>query len=415
MKLINKITTIDDLNLSKSLIHEQIIKTIFVNGSLKGMALSNILKVPFAVLEEEILSLKKRELVVIVGASGAVSGYHTMDYDLTLKGREFAREVMLVRSYIGPLPVSIDEYRRVMSLQTVNSRAVTSKVVDSIFEDMVLPENYFSKIGPAINSGGPILFYGEPGNGKTMIAEKIIEAFGDYIYIPYCLLIDGQFIKYFDDKVHHPVDEKINDARWIKIRRPFIVVGGELTLATLDLIYKDEFKYYEAPPQLKANGGILLIDDFGRQLVSPKELLNRWIYPLEKKVDFLTLVTGKKLELPFLQMIVFSSNLKPGDLGDDAFLRRIKYKVEVSGPSEVEFRKIFKSQCEKLGLKYSEEGFRYLLTKYFKEAKRDLRGCHPRDILTHVVDYNTFYSKVPQLSKENIDFACSTYFSFQNK
>lgn len=181
MELIRKLSNIEELGLAKSLIHEQIVKAIFVHGTLKGMALSNHLKVPFPIIEDEILNLKKRELIVIVGASGAVSGYHSMDYDLSSKGREFAREVMLVRSYVGPLPVSIDEYKAVMMKQTVNSRRITESIIAEIFRNIVLPADSFSKIGPAVNSGGPILFYGEPGNGKTMIAEKIIEAFGDYI------------------------------------------------------------------------------------------------------------------------------------------------------------------------------------------------------------------------------------------
>jgi predicted ATPase with chaperone activity len=248
-----------------------------------------------------------------------------------------------------------------------------------------------------------------------MIAEKIIHAFEDEIYIPYCLMIDGQFIKYFDEKIHKVVSFETPDPRWVKIKRPYIVVGGELTIEMLDLTYKDEFKYYEAPPQLKANGGVMLIDDFGRQLVSPRDLLNRWIYPLEKKMDYLTLVTGKKIEVPFNQMIIFSSNLNPSDLGDDAFLRRIKYKIEILNPTAEEFQNIFKEQCQKLGIRFSESGFQYLCEKYFTNKKREFRGCHARDLLNHVKDFNQFNKAKPELTKINIDFACSSYFIDQVK
>ncbi|EQC44257.1 hypothetical protein [Bacteriovorax sp. Seq25_V] len=411
MATIKQILKLSDLGLSKEFIHELILKMIYVQGAISGKEISNLMKVSFGILEEEFIDLKKRDLVGVIGSVSGIGGYSSMIFDLTPKGRDRAGEIFNVRPYVGPTPVCLTDYIEVIDQKKINTRKIDEQKLKSVFGDMILNQNYFSKIGPAINSGGPILFFGEPGNGKTMIAEKVINSFDDYIYVPYCLMIDGQFIKYFDEKVHIPISYDTTDPRWIKVQRPFVVVGGELTLPMLDLIYKSEFKYYEAPAQLKANGGVFLIDDFGRQLVSPTELLNRWIYPLEKKTDYLTLVTGKKIEVPFNQMLLFSSNLKPQDLGDDAFLRRIKYKIEITSPTVNEFNELFKGQCVKLNIKYNDEAFKYLVQHYFIKEKRDVRGCHARDLLSHIVDFNSFYNKPNKLSKESIDFACNSYFS----
>lgn len=407
---LKKAKTINELNLSQEIVREFILKLLYIHGTLKGSDISKEMKISFNLIEEELVFLKKRELIIVTGATAGIGGYSSMEFDITSKGRERAQEISSVRPYVGPLPVTIEDYTSVFQQQTINSKQVTSDHIDNVFKDMTLNPTYFSKVGPAINSGGPILFFGKPGNGKTMIAEKIIKAFDDDIYVPYCIMIDGQFIKCFDEKVHNVVSYDTVDARWVKIKRPFIVVGGELTIEMLDLTYKDEFKYYEAPPQLKANCGVMLIDDFGRQLVSARDLLNRWIYPLEKKVDYLTLVTGKKIQVPFNQMLVFSSNLTPSDLGDDAFLRRIKYKIEILSPTINEFQSIFKEQCKRMSIRYSDEGFKYLCDKYFINKKREFRGCHARDLLGHISDHNLYNKSKAELTKANIDFACNSYF-----
>lgn len=407
---LSKIQSIEDLNLTKDMLWEFILKLLYVHGSLKGSEIAREMKVSFNLVEEELVLLKKRELIGLVGAGSGLGGYSSMEFDITPKGRARAKEIVAVRPYVGSLPVTISDYATIFSKQRINPKAINANQLNKIFAGMVLNSSYFSKVGPAINSGGPILFYGKPGNGKTMIAEQVIKAFDDEIYIPYCIMIDGQFIKCFDEKVHQVVSYDTLDQRWVRIKRPFIVVGGELTIQMLDLIYKDEFKYYEAPPQLKANGGVLLIDDFGRQLVSPQDLLNRWIYPLEKGVDYLTLVTGKKIEVPFIQMLIFSSNLTPRDLGDDAFLRRIKYKIEILSPTTEEFKELFKTQCQKRNIRYSEEAFKYLCEKHYTAHKRDFRGCHARDLIGHINDFNSFNEQKNELTKVNIDFACSSYF-----
>jgi predicted ATPase with chaperone activity len=285
----------------------------------------------------------------------------------------------------------------------------------------------FQRLGPALNSGTSIFMYGPPGNGKTSIAR----AFGNLVlsqemYIPYALYLDGQVIKVYDAVSHKLATEakagapgtttgslRMNtrrDPRWIKIRRPFIVTGGELTLAGLDLVYDDTHKFYEAPFQVKANGGILLIDDFGRQQVRPRDLLNRWIVPLENRVDYLTLHNGRKVEVPFDVLIVFSTNLPPKDLVDEAFLRRLRHKIEVGDPSYEEYRQVFKRVAEAKGLSYSDRGLAYMLQEWYIKRNRKLRASHPRDICDQILDISRYLNVEPEMNKDLLDRAAEAYF-----
>jgi predicted ATPase with chaperone activity len=289
------------------------------------------------------------------------------------------------------------------------------------FKDLVVDEDMLNRIGPALNSGKAIFMYGPPGNGKTTFASRAARfMLGQDMWLPYAVDVDGQVIRVFDDVNHEVIDapEDSNktmtgvrrDPRWVKVRRPMIMVGGELTMAGLDLVYDPINKYYEAPYQMKANGGMFFIDDFGRQMMRPQDLLNRWIVPLESRIDFLTLTTGRKIEIPFNVLIVFSTNLPPANLVDEAFLRRIPHKIEVKDPSFEQFREIFKRMCQVKRVPYDEKGLAYLLQEWYLKTNRPLRAVHPRDILDQLLDIARYLNRPPQLTKDLIDHAASAYF-----
>ena len=345
---------------------------------------------------------------------------------ISSKGVEKAKEVIERSQYAGPAPVTLDQYIAAMKAQNRGRLMATPEVMKKALGHLVVSETMYGKIGPAVNSGKSIFLYGPPGNGKTTISEAVGRVvLGADIWIPYAFDVDGQIIRVFDN-VNHIVLEAAEsesatqgrntqtgvrrDPRWIRIRRPCIIVGGELTLEGLDLIYDNVNKYYEAPYQVKANGGMFLIDDFGRQQVRPRDLLNRWIVPLEKGVDFLTLATGRKIEMPFNVLIIFSTNLDPADLVDEAFLRRIRHKIEIGDPSWEEFREIFKRACEAKRVPFDEKGLAYLQQEWYVKHDRKLRSVHPRDILDQLLDIARYLNRKPELNKELIDRACESYF-----
>ncbi|MDX1615421.1 MAG: hypothetical protein R3300_14000, partial [Candidatus Promineifilaceae bacterium] len=272
---------------------------------------------------------------------------------------------------------------------------------------------------PAVNSGRSIFLYGPPGNGKTTIAESIGRmVLGNDMYLPYCVEVDGQIVTVYDEINHEALPDAnrssaatgFTDGRWIRVRRPSIMVGGELTLEGLDLVYDPNTRYYEAPFQMKANGGMFLIDDFGRQQVRPRDLLNRWIVPMEKRIDFLALRTGRKLEVPFAVLLVFCTNLPPGDLVDEAFLRRIRHKIEIISPDFDNYRQIFQRVCERRGVPHDEQALRYLLQEYYIKGENKLRANHPRDLVDQIIDICSYEDRPPELSKELIDRAAASYF-----
>jgi predicted ATPase with chaperone activity len=281
---------------------------------------------------------------------------------------------------------------------------------------LVISQETFGQLGPAINSGRSVFLFGHPGNGKTAIAESIGRMLlVNAMYIPYATQIGDQVMRIFDNANHIPVensssDHRNHDPRWIRVRRPVVITGGELTLEMLDLAYDETHRYYEAPFQVKANGGMLLIDDFGRQQVRPRELLNRWIIPLEKRVDYLTLHTGRKIEIPFDVLIVFATNLAPRDLVDEAFLRRIRHKIEIKDPSWDQYREIFRRVCEARGVPYSDQGLATLIQEHYIKLNRPRRACHPRDIVDQLIDIARYLNVPPVLSKDLIDRACNAYF-----
>jgi hypothetical protein len=322
--------------------------------------------------------------------------------------------------------VDLAEYATSVEAQRLDRLPATrDELRQRLVEEMVVSEAYIDQLGPALGSGDPLLLYGAPGSGKTFVAERVATFLrqGGGIFVPYAIEVDGQIIKLFDDKVHQqvePADEESHapyeqvrgkvDSRWAYVHRPFVVMGGELGLGMLDLVFQEAFKVYEAPFQLKANCGLLLIDDLGRQLVQPRDFLNRWIYPLEKGIDYLTLVTGSKIQVPFRQLIIFSTNLEPSDLADEAFWRRIKYKVHVPDPTAAEFRQIFEASCARMELEFDDPSFVHLIKRHYRDQERPFRACHPRDLVQHMLDVAEYKELARRMTDELVDLACATYF-----
>jgi len=408
--------SVADTGLNMGLLSDLALKVMYFESYLAGRDLADKMGLPFAGVVAGILDFLKREqLCEVRSASGRGGLSEAMyEYVLTARGRENARDALERSQYAGLAPVPLTDYIQSIRVQGLKDVVVHQPHLQKALSHLIFSPKTFEQIGPAVNSGRSIFLFGSPGNGKTSIAEAIgtLLMEGD-MYIPYAVEIEGQIIKVFDDVNHKLIKEEGQrnvDARWLKIKRPFIVVGGELTLEGLDLVYDTNNKYYEAPFQMKANGGIFLIDDFGRQQVRPTDLLNRWIVPLEKRIDFLTLHTGRKFEIPFEVLIVFSTNLEPADLVDEAFLRRIRHKIEVHDPSWEEFAEIFKRVANAKKVPFSEQAFAYVVREHYLKPNRPPRACHARDLLDQVIDIAKYLNVHPVLSKELVDRAAEAYF-----
>lgn len=403
--------TLAETGLPISMIEDHIIRTIYFANELPAGTLAEEIGLPYAVIDDLLKSLAKELYLEVKGQSWAGDAGYI--YTLTAKGKTRALECLQRTWYRGTLPVPLDRYVAAIQVQSVRRVAVNAETIRAAFADLVIKDALLDQLGPAVNSGSSLFLFGAPGNGKTAIAERLTRVMGDSIYIPRAVEVDGYIIKLFDDVCHEVVEEEPDrnrDARWVRIKRPVVMVGGELTMAGLDLLWNEVGRFYEAPLQMKANGGMLFIDDFGRQIVRPVDLLNRWIVPLEKRVDFLTLLTGKKIEVPFDELLVFSTNLQPEDLVDEAFLRRIKFKVNVEGPDLAQFKRIFELVCQSRGIPYDERGVQYMLERWWHPSDRPLRMCQPRDIVDQIVAIARYLMREPALTPDLIDRACRSYF-----
>ena len=401
--------------LSMGVIADLALKILYFEGYMQASKIADAVCLPFTGVVDIVLEFLKRErMVEVKGASSGVreAGFQ---YAITDRGSQRARDLMERSKYVGPAPVTLTSYTDAVRAQSVKNVFVTPRDVEESLSHLVLDDAIIDRVGPAVNSGSSLFLFGPPGNGKTSIAEAIGRIFlKGSIYIPHCTVIGGNIVTVYDPVSHQAVSESTDsrhvDQRWIKIRRPNIMVGGELTLESLDLTFNEVSLFYEAPFQLKANGGMLLIDDFGRQLARPTDLLNRWIVPLEKQVDYLTLHTGQKLEMPFDVLLIFSTNLEPKELVDEAFLRRIRHKIEIHDPSFDQYRLIFQRVCNEKGVPYDENGLAYLIKEQYIKPNVKLRACHPRDIVDQLMGIARYQGIQPRLTPELIDAAWDAYF-----
>jgi predicted ATPase with chaperone activity len=411
--------SLSETDLPESLIEQLILKILYYRGELFGQGLSTAIGLRFSVIQTVVEALTVHHQIQIkrslgIGSFGSV-------FALTETGRGRAREYMEENQYGGAAPVTHAQYVKMVRRQRREEGWLGKAAVAKALRGMVVTERLIGQLGPAVSSGNSLLIYGKPGDGKTFLVESLTNLESPPIYVPHAIECQGHIIRVFDPVYHQRIEEDPQveatismegsyDRRWVKCKRPFIVSGGELTLDMLDLRYNETSKVYEAPFQLKANNGIYLIDDFGRQRATPAEVFNRWIVPMERRVDYLSFLTGGKMTAPFEAFLVFSTNMNPADLGDEAFLRRIQYKLLLHGPSEEEFEKIFENCCAARGIPFPREVLGGFIEKRYRRAGRPLRRCHPRDLLSHALNLIHFEQLPLELTEGILDRAFESCF-----
>jgi predicted ATPase with chaperone activity len=409
--------TLEEAGLSRDLVTQLALKTLHFSGELTGTELARRLGLPFCAVESVLSEIKQHHHVEISGGALGSASYH---YRITDTGRTRAMLFLEQNHYVGFAPVPLEQYRRYMhAFKASIPHTVDRAAVRKAFSHLVISQRVLDQLGPAINAGHSMFVYGPPGNGKTVISQAIHKLLDGDILVPHAIEVEGSIIRFFDPVNHVTVPEPEvagldlggeGDRRWVRCRRPMVMVGGELSLDQLELSYSPALGFYRAPVQAIANGGVLVIDDFGRQHCSPRDLLNRWIVPLESRVDFLALQTGQKFDLPFMTMIVFATNIRPAELVDEAFLRRIHYKIFAESPTKEEFLQIFENCCRDQRLDYHPDVVEKLLNTYFKPRQIQLRGCHPRDLLSQVVSLAEYLGEPPAIKGDLLEAACAAYF-----
>ncbi len=399
--------TMQDLGIRRSLVEDLALKILYLQGELTLVELADQMRVTFGVVEEAFERLRKEQLCEVKGMSGGIHRITT-----TSQGKARALELLSLNQYAGPAPVSLEHYTSRVRSQSVKDVAIHEADVNWAFSHLVLRRETLTQLGTAIISGRSIFLYGPTGTGKTAIASAIPDIYRDQVWIPYAVEVDGQIITVFDSHIHRPSDEPAEgdtDGRWVRCARPRVVAGGELTIEMLDLQLNLATRFYAAPLQMKANNGVLIVDDFGRERVRPTELLNRWIVPLDRRIDFLTLAGGKKFEIPFDLFVVFATNLDPLGLADEAFLRRIQSKAKLDNVSPAEFHEIFRRVCVEFELVYDVVVVEELMM-LIAGMRQPLRPCYPRDIVQHICWAARYAGKPPHLDSGSVAQACRNYF-----
>lgn len=409
--------TIRETGINSAMIEKIIMRFLFQVGAETSRRIASQLRLPYKVLEPLFKQLRSDKHIDLAGTTSTGDS----EFCITESGRDRARRYSLECTYFGAAPVALEDYVTSVSAQSIAGQVVTRQDLLRAFKGLIINEGMLNRLGPAVNSGRGMFLFGEPGNGKTSIAERITDAFGSTVWIPRSIAIEGEIMRIFDPAVHEEVGDESQksglmdsmniDRRWVQVKRPTVIAGGELTMDELEITLNPTSRICESPLQVKSNCGTLVIDDFGRQKMPVDMLLNRWIVPLEKRFDYLNMPNGKKIQMPFDQLIIFSTNLEPKDLVDGAFLRRIPYKIEVPDPSEAEFLDLFRIMSEKLGFKYRPDSIKYLVETHYKSINRPYRLCQPRDLLLQVKNYCQFHSQPLELSCEAFDAAVLNYFS----
>jgi len=393
-----------------------LMKLIYVGRLESPRQFADTIKLPYHIVVEMVKIASERKMLY---ARGSRAGLSDMNYGLTEEGRKWAADALTRSQYVGPAPVTLEEFCDRVNLQKITNEVITFERVKENLADLAVSNSLVEQAGPALNSGRAMLLYGPPGNGKTTFALRLANVFTDLVYMPYAVMVEGQIIRVYDPSLHVPIaaapaaDDKAPtfmrresiDARWVPCKRPFVVAGGELTLEMLDLRYDSTSNFYEAPLHMKALGGCFVIDDFGRQLVTPTVLLNRWIVPLESRVDYLKLHTGKSFSIPFDELVIFSTNLEPEDLMDPAFLRRLPYKIEIGSPTLENFRRIFEKECKGHGLTLTDEVFDRVVYRIQVEKQLDLAAFQPRFLMEQVVASCRFMGQPPNFEMRFLDYA----------
>ena len=407
--------TIEDTGLDIQFLADLALKHIMAMGEFRLSDLSKSMGLSTTILDEVIELLRREKLVEVRGASQFVKS--SFNFIVTDTGKRQGGELMELCRYAGPAPVILDHYKEMVENQSIQNLTIDNDIINAAFSQIVISEHMLRRLGPAIGSGAPMFVYGPPGNGKTTIAETIGQVLPGTVFVPHALYVGGQIITVFDPVNHTPVkdfpgDEQTSaiDQRWVRIQRPIVMTGGELTLRMLDLDFNTIAKFYEAPLQMKANNGLFVIDDFGRQKMDPQSLLNRWIINLDRQIDFMSMHTGMKFEIPFDQLVIFATNLDPKTLVDEAFLRRIRYKIKIEHPTEEQFREIFKRVCQMNAIPFRQDIYDHLIERWYRRHNIAFNACHPRDLIDHVIDLARFFKEPPELHRDTIDQACENYF-----